>query len=101
MHSLLRVPGPGGLGVRSDDSHALDLPPGNLRRRLDDLVRQHGGSVAWPADDGLSRETRLALGIPAFLPKPHQFGCCVNCFILEQAYVISERRTWLEIQAYT
>jgi hypothetical protein len=26
--------------VRGDDPHALDLPPGNLRRRLNNLVRQ-------------------------------------------------------------
>jgi hypothetical protein len=30
------------VGVRGDDPHALDLSPGNLRRRLDDLIRQLG-----------------------------------------------------------
>jgi len=59
------------VGVRGDDPHALDLPPGNLRRRLDDLVWQLGGNVAQSADDGFARETQRALGIPALLPKPH------------------------------
>ena len=44
------------IGVRCDDPHTLDLPPGDLRRRLDDLVRQLGGNVAQSADDGLARE---------------------------------------------
>src|SRR4029077_2889663 len=42
------------VGMCGDDPHALDLPPGNLRRRLDDLIRQLGGDVAKSADDGLS-----------------------------------------------
>jgi hypothetical protein len=67
------VPLPGG-----DDSHAFDLPPGNLRRRLDDLIRQLGGNVTQPADNSLARETQQALGIPAPLPKPHQFGCRIG-----------------------
>jgi hypothetical protein len=33
------------VGVRGDDPHALDFPLGNLRRRLDYLVRQLGGNV--------------------------------------------------------
>jgi hypothetical protein len=42
------------VGVRGDDSHALDLPPGDLRRRRDDLIRQLGGNVAQSADDSLA-----------------------------------------------
>lgn len=56
------------VGVRGDDPHALDLAPGNLRCRLDDLVRQLGGNVPQPADDSLSRETQYALGVPALFP---------------------------------
>lgn len=41
-------------GVCGDDPHALDLPHGNLRRCLDDLIRQPGGNVAQPTDDGLA-----------------------------------------------
>jgi len=43
------------VGVRGDDPHAPDLPPGNLRRRLDNLVRQFGSNVGQPADDRLAR----------------------------------------------
>ena len=66
------------VGVRGDDPHALYLPPGNLRHRLDDLVRQLGSNVA-QGDDGFTRETQRALGVPAPLPEPRQFGCCVGC----------------------
>ena len=45
------------IGVPGDDPHALDLPPGNLRCRLNDLVRQFGSNIAQSADDGLARET--------------------------------------------
>ncbi len=41
------------VGVSGDDPHAPDLPPGNLRRRLDNVVRQLGRDVAQPADDRL------------------------------------------------
>jgi hypothetical protein len=57
------------VGVRGDDPHALDLPPGNLRSRLDDLVRQLGGNVAQSADDGLACEAQGALDVPALLPR--------------------------------
>jgi hypothetical protein len=51
------------IGVRGDDPHALDLPPGNLRCRLNDFVRQLGSNIAQSADDGLAREPQQALGI--------------------------------------
>ncbi len=54
------------VGVRGDDPHALDLPPGNLRRRLDDLVRQLGGNVAQSADDGLAREAQCSVSQRSF-----------------------------------
>src|SRR5215471_3267366 len=66
------------VGVRGDDSHALDLPPGNLRRRLGDLIRQLGGNVAQSSYDGLACQAQRTLGIPALLPKAHQFGCRVG-----------------------
>ena len=62
-----------------DDPHALDLLLGNLRRRLDDLVRQLGGDVAESADHGLTREAQRALSVPALLPKPQNLGCCIGC----------------------
>src|SRR5579859_2892217 len=66
------------VGVRGDDPHALDLPPGDLRRRLDDLIRQFGGNVAQSADDSLARQAQRAFGVPALLPKAHQFGCRIG-----------------------
>jgi len=65
--------------VGGDDPHALNLPPGNLRRRLDDLVRRLGRNVAQSADDGLARQTQRALGVPMLFPKLYQFGCCIGC----------------------
>jgi hypothetical protein len=67
-------------GMRSNDPHALGLPPGDLRRRFDDPIRQLGGNVAWSADDCLAREAQWALGVPALLPQAHEFGCCIDCF---------------------
>jgi hypothetical protein len=31
------------------------------------------------AADGLACEAQRPLGVPALLPKPHQFGCCIGC----------------------
>ena len=55
------------------------LTIGNLGRRLDDLVRQFGGNVAQSADDGFACEAQRALVVPALLPEPHEFGCCIGC----------------------
>src|SRR5258708_2368727 len=66
------------VGVRGDDPHALDFAPRNLRRRLNDLVRQLGGNVAESADNGLARQAQWALSVPARLPKAHKLGCCIG-----------------------
>src|SRR5262249_3895033 len=66
------------VGMGSDDSHAPNLPPGDLRRRLDDLIRQLGGNVAQSADDGLPCQAQRALGVPALLAQTHQFGCRIR-----------------------
>ena len=61
------------------DPHGLDLLLGNLRRPLDDLVRQLGGDVAESVDQGLIREAQRALSFPALLPKSYNLGCCIGC----------------------
>jgi hypothetical protein len=48
-------------------THALDFSPGNLRRRLDDVVWQLGGDIAQATDDGLTRKAQRTLSVPAFL----------------------------------
>jgi hypothetical protein len=50
----------------------LDFSPGNLRRCFDDLIWQPGGDVAQAADDGLAREAKRTLGVPAQLPEVHK-----------------------------
>jgi hypothetical protein len=53
------------VGVRGDDPHAFDLAPGNLGRRLGDLIRQLGGNVTQSADDGLARKAQRGAQCPS------------------------------------
>ena len=54
------------VGMRSNDPHALDLTPGDFRRRLGDLIRQRGGNIAQPADDGLACQAQRAFSVQRF-----------------------------------